>query len=118
MGPEKIRLGHRSAVSFSVSGGCYIQAFNGIEIGDDVIFAPGVKIVSSNHDPCDHRQHIKAPPIKIGNRCWVGANAIILPGVSIDDDSIVGAGAVVTKSFPKNVVLGGNPARIIRQLEE
>ena len=53
-------------------------------------------------------------PIRIGNKCWIGANAIVLPGVSLGDHVIVGAGAIVTKSFPSNCTIAGVPARIIK----
>lgn len=117
MAPDKIRLGTRSAASFAVSGGCYIQAFNGIDIGDDVIFAPGVKIISANHAEDVRSRHVAAERIAIGNGCWIGANAVILPGVTLGNNVIVGAGAVVTKSFPDNVVVAGNPARVLRQTQ-
>lgn len=53
-------------------------------------------------------------PIKIGNNVWVGTRVIILPGVEIGDNTIIGAGAVVTKSFPKDCIIGGNPAKILK----
>nr|WP_240893989.1 acyltransferase [Limisphaera ngatamarikiensis] len=106
-----ITIGRNVWKSFALSGGCYIQGINGVEIGDDTIFAPGVKIISANHDPRDYSRWIPAPPIRIGKRCWIGANAVILPGVQLGDDVIVGAGAVVTKSFPSGSVLVGVPAR-------
>jgi acetyltransferase-like isoleucine patch superfamily enzyme len=117
MHPQRIRLGRHVAISFAISGGCYIQANNGIIFGDDVIFASGVKIISANHDPSDHNRFVNSPPITIGQACWIGSNAVILPGVSLGDHVIVGAGAVVTKSFPAHAVVAGNPARIIRHLK-
>lgn len=114
--PENIRLGHRSAYCFATSGNCYIQAFNGIEFGDRVMFAPGVKIISADHDASDAlwTKHITAPSIRIGDRCWIGANAVILPGVTLGHNVVVGAGAVVTNSFPDGAVVVGNPASILR----
>ena len=96
---------------------CYIQAYNGIEIGEGTNIAPGVGIVSANHDPLDNGRHLPAPPIRIGRRCWIGMNAVILPGVTLGDNVIVGAGAVVTESVPAYSVVAGNPARLIRRLE-
>jgi len=61
---------------------------------------------------------ICAEPIRIGKKCWIGANAIILPSVELGDNVIVAAGSVVNKSFPDNIVIGGNPARVIRANKE
>lgn len=95
----------------------YIEAYNGIIIGDDTNLGPGVGLLSANHDKYDNRVHVNAPPIKIGKRCWIGMNAMILPGVELGDNTIVGAGAVVTKSFPQGYcVIAGNPADIIEHL--
>jgi len=110
-----IRAGRDVWISFAVSGGCYMQGINGIEIGDDTIFAPGVKVLSANHDPHDYQRWIQAEPIRIGRRCWIGANAIVLPGVQLGDEVIVGAGAVVTKSFPAGTVIAGVPAQVVRE---
>jgi len=119
--PEKLILFGKNQesvrFSFATSGSCYIQCNNGIEIGGGSIFAYGVKMISSNHDKKDSKKQIETEPIKIGVNVWIGANAIILPGVSIGDSSVVGAGAVVTKSFPENSVLAGNPARLIDKNE-
>jgi acetyltransferase-like isoleucine patch superfamily enzyme len=109
-----IKIGKNVWISFAVSGGCYVQGINGIEIGDNTIFAPGVKIISANHDPNDYNKWIKCSPIKIGKNCWIGANAVILPGVQLGDNVIVGAGSVVTKSFPNNCTIAGVPAKIIK----
>ena len=116
--PDRIRFGKGVETSFVVSGGCYIQGGNGIEIGEGTIFAPGVKIISANHDPENLHLWKPAKPIKIGKNCWIGANTVILPEVELGDNVIVGAGSVVTKSFPSNVVIAGNPARVIRHLSK
>ena len=99
--------------SFALSGGCYIQGGNGIYIGDDTLFAPGVKIISANHNTSDLGRWESAEPIRIGSRCWLGANAVILPGVQLGDQVVVGAGAVVTRSFPPGTVVAGVPARAL-----
>ena len=57
-------------------------------------------------------------PIKIGNNVWIGANAVVLPGVSIGDNTVIGAGSVVTKKIPANVVAVGNPCRVLREINE
>ncbi|MGB9595410.1 MAG: DapH/DapD/GlmU-related protein [Candidatus Poribacteria bacterium] len=100
--------------SFAVSGGCYFQAYNGIIIGKNFLFAPGVKIISRNKDLSDFSKNINEKPIKIGDNVWIGANAIILPGVEIGNNTVVGAGSVVTKSFGDSLVIAGNPAKIIK----
>jgi acetyltransferase-like isoleucine patch superfamily enzyme len=111
-----IKIGKNVWISFAVSGGCYIQGINGIEIEDDTIFAPGVKIISANHDARNFNKSLPAKPIKIGKRCWIAANAVILPGVRLDDNVIVAAGAVVNKSFESNSIIAGVPAKIITQV--
>ena len=115
LGTGQIKLGRNVWKSFALSGGCYVQSGNGIIIGDDTIFGPGVKIISANHDSNNHMTWKIGPPIKIGSRCWIGANAVILPGVELGDDCIVGAGAVVTKHFTHQSVLVGIPARSVRK---
>lgn len=100
-----------------LSPGVRIQAFNGVTLGRNVWVGPGVQIISANHDIEDHGRHIPASPIIIGDDCWLGANAIILPGVRLGNHVVVAAGAVVTKSFPQdNTLLAGVPARAIKQL--
>lgn len=118
MFPERITMGRFVCMSFSRSLGCYIQATNGIEFGDGVMFGPGVRIISANHDTANLR-HAWAPaePIRIGKDSWIGANAVILPGVQLGERVIVGAGAVVTKSFPSDVVIAGNPAHILKEVD-
>jgi acetyltransferase-like isoleucine patch superfamily enzyme len=111
----EVEIGRRVWLAFALSGGCYIQGGNGVRIDDDTIFAPGVKIISANHDPDDLAKALAAAPVRIGKRCWLGANAVILPGVELGDDVVVGAGAVVTKSFPTGTVLAGVPAKAIGQ---
>lgn len=114
----KVYIGKNVANSFATSGGCYIQGRNGVRIGDNTIFAPGVKIISSNHDLKDNTKHIESSPIEIGNNCWLAANVIITPGVVLGEGVVVGAGSVVTKSFPDNVLIAGVPAQVIRNLNQ
>lgn len=115
---KTVFLGKDVAKYFANSGGCYIQGINNIYIGDYTLFAPGIKIISANHNKSDFSKHDKTiGPIRIGKKCWIGANAVILPGVELGDNVIVGAGAVVTKSFPSNVIVGGVPAKIIAKNE-
>jgi len=109
-----IKIGKNVARYFANSGGCYIQGINGIYIGDNTIFGPGVKIISANHNKNNFDIHEITSPIRIGRNCWLGANSIILPGVQLGDNVIVGAGSVVTKSFTNNVTIAGNPAKITK----
>jgi len=113
--PQRVKLGRGTYPGDSP--GCYIQAINGIEIGDRTNLAPNVGIISANHDPEDNSRWLPAPPIRIGRDCWIGMNAVVLPGVELGDHTVVGAGAVVTKSFPEgHCILVGNPARVLRRL--
>lgn len=113
--PERITMSEGNRPGYSAA--CYIQATNGIVIGDRVLFAPGCSVISANHDPQDVSKHLPCRPVRIGNRCWIGAGAAILPGVELGDGVVVGAGAVVTKSFPARVVVAGVPATVIRHLD-
>ncbi len=119
IGMKNIKLSYDPTTigSFALSGACYFQALNGIELGKNFLFAPGIKLISSNHDFEDKSVISKAPPIKIGDNVWLGANVIILPGISIGSNVIIGAGSVVTKSFPDNVVIAGNPAKVLKSNE-
>ncbi len=99
------------------SPGNYIQAKNGIEIGDFTNIGPNVGIISANHDLIDNSQHTPALPVIIGKNCWIGMGAVILPEVVLGDYTIVGANSVVTKSFKEgNCVIAGNPASIVKYL--
>lgn len=90
-----------------------------VKIGNDVWIAPNVGIYTATHptDPEQRRQKLEyAKPIKIGNNVWIGGGASILPGVTIGDNSVIGAGSVVNKDIPANVVAVGNPCRVIKKL--
>eukprot|EP01119_Soliformovum_irregulare_P006584 TRINITY_DN1879_c0_g1_i1.p1 TRINITY_DN1879_c0_g1~~TRINITY_DN1879_c0_g1_i1.p1 ORF type:complete len:216 (+),score=40.18 TRINITY_DN1879_c0_g1_i1:48-650(+) len=111
-----IHMGDRVFINFN----CVILDVNKVEIGHDTMFAPNVQIYTATHPvDCVLRDTGRELgfPIKIGNHCWLGGGCIILPGVTLGDNVTVGAGAVVTKSFPSNVVIAGNPAKVIKQLE-
>lgn len=99
--------------------GCVILDCNTVEIGDNVLCAPYVQIYTAYH-PVEPDIRLTgrelAAPIKIGNNVWIGGNAIICPGVTIGDNTTIGAGSVVVKDIPANVVAAGNPCRIIRHL--
>lgn len=114
MVPERIKIGKDVRNSFALSGSCYIQGINGVSIGDHTIFAPGVKIISANHDSNDLNCWLPADPIEIGRSCWIGANVVILPGVKLGDRCVIGAGSVVTKSFPDDSKVVGVPAKRVQ----
>lgn len=115
-GFNNISYGRRTYPGYSDN--CYIQAINGIKFGSNVRIGPGVAIISANHNLDDFEKHQKADPIEIGDNCWLGARAVILPGVKLGDHVIVGAGSIVTKSFSSNCVIAGNPAIVIKQIGE
>jgi acetyltransferase-like isoleucine patch superfamily enzyme len=103
--------------SLAVSGGSYINAADGLWIGRGTIWAPNIAIVSQNHDL---ENLDEAPPtagIRIGRACWIGFGAVILPGVTLGDSTIVAANSVVRDSFPDGrAILAGSPARLVKAL--
>lgn len=112
--PEKITRGNRYP---GLSPRCYVDGRNGIIFGANTWVGPNVAIISMNHDVLDYHRYEEAPPVRIGENCWIGAHAIVLPGVELGPHTVVGAGAVVTCSFPEgDQVLGGVPACVVRKL--
>ena len=102
-----------------INEGCCFQDQGGIEIGDNALIGQQVVIATLNHDLApDKRANMIPAPVKIGNNVWIGAHATILAGVTIGDNAVVAAGAVVTKDVPANVVVGGVPAKIIKKIGE
>jgi acetyltransferase-like isoleucine patch superfamily enzyme len=123
MGCSRISLGRRVIIR----PGCVLHANSGdegadISIEDDAMLGPGVHIYVDQHrfddpnipviDQGDHR----AEPVTLKTGCWIGANALILPGVTVGTNSVIGAGSVVTKSIPDRVLAAGNPAKVIRTI--
>ena len=103
---------------FINEGSCF-QDQGGIEIGDNALIGHQVVLATLNHDLIPERRANMIPaPIKIGNNVWIGAHATILAGVTIGDNAVVAAGAVVTRDVPANCVVGGVPAKIIKKIEE
>ena len=98
---------------------CHFQDNGGIEIGDGTMFGFNVSIATLNHDLSPEKRCDATPkPVKIGKKVWIGANCTILPGVTIGDNSVIGAGSVVTKDIPKNVIAAGNPAKVIKPIKD
>ena len=87
----------------------------GITIEDDVMVAANSQLISNNHDPEEH-QILTCKPVVLKRNCWIGAGATILPGVTVGENAIVGAGSVVTKDVEPNTVVGGIPAKLIKRL--
>jgi len=92
-----------------------------IYVGDNTMFGPNVTILTATHttDPEYRKNELQYNlPVHIGKNCWICTGAIIFPGVTIGDNSVVGAGSIVTKDVPSGVLVVGNPAHILRELGE
>lgn len=126
-------LGENSTVSAPISGAaldhlkigknvfinknCLAMARGGITIEDNVMLAENVQLISNNHDVYD-RQVLTCKPVLIKEGAWIGAGATILPGVCIGKYAVVGACSVVTKDVPDYAVVVGNPAHVVKELDE
>lgn len=106
--------------NFFANFDCVILDVCKVTIGANCAMGPGVHIYTATH-PIEALERIKGPelgkPITIGNNVWVGGRAVLMPGITIGNNVTIAGGAVVTKDVPDNVVVGGNPARIIKTLE-
>lgn len=107
--------------NFFANYNCTILDNGGVKIGDNVLFAPNVSLYTVGH-PLDpelrNQEWEQAHPITIGNNVWLGGNVVILPGVKIGDNVVVGAGSVVNKNIPPNSIVVGNPAKVLRQITQ
>lgn len=114
--PEKLFLEN----DVHIGPGALIDAAGEVHIGEGTIFAPNVQIYSRTHNFDVNLQALPfdnvmlTSPVRVGRYVWVGSRAIILPGVSIGDGAVIGAGAVVAKNVPSCAIVVGNPARIVR----
>ena len=106
-----IRIGDR----VFVNSGTVVIAVEGITIGDDVALASEVVLIDSDSHGVEGRPHRQAP-IVIGDGCWLGTRAMVLPGVTLGKRVLVAAGAVVTRDVPDDCLVAGNPARVVREL--
>ncbi|WP_299167297.1 DapH/DapD/GlmU-related protein [uncultured Arthrobacter sp.] len=110
---KNITLGQR----IFLNAGCKLQDQGGVVIGDDCLIGHNVVIATLNHDlDPSKRADMHPAPVVTGRNVWVGSNATILPGVSIGDNSVVAAAAVVTRDVPANAIVVGSPARMVRSL--
>lgn len=102
-----------------INTGCRFQDQGGIHIGDHVLIGHNVVLATLNHDFAPYNRATMHPaPIHIEDRVWIGANATVVPGVTIGENSIVAAGAVVTKDVPPNTIVGGVPAKVLKRIDE
>lgn len=114
---SQIAMGARTFLNY----GCVLLDVAPIRIGADCQLATGVQLLTATHpiDPEPRRLGWEyAEPIVIGDNVWLGGAVVVCPGVTIGDDTVVGAGAVVTKDLPPCVVAAGNPARVLREIGE
>lgn len=115
-GGEHIRVGG----NVFINQNCTMYDLGGIDIGDDVMIGPNVSLITSGHpiEPSQRREFVTAAPIVIERNVWIAAGATIIGGVTVGENSVVAAGAVVTNDVPPNTLVGGNPARVIRSIDE
>ena len=107
--------------NFYVNYGCVILDCAEVNIGDNCMIGPQVGIYTACHplDPIERNRGVEfAKPITIGDNCWIGGHSTINTGVTLGNNVVVASGSVVTKSFPNNVVIGGNPAKILKLIGE
>ena len=105
--------------NFYANFDCIFLDVNTITIGDNVMFGPRVGLYTAGH-PIDKDIRIAGLeyglPITIGNNVWIGGNVVVMPGVHIGDNTIIGSGSVVTKDIPSDVIAAGNPCKVIRKI--
>lgn len=114
--------GYNITVGYNVfmNYNCCILDVMPVTIGNRVMLAPNVQIYTATHPLIAKERNSGkefAKPITIGDDVWIGGGAIICPGVTIGDRAVIGAGAVVTKDIPNDVLVGGNPAKVIKHIE-
>ncbi len=117
MSPLTVVRGNRVKIGRNVvvMNNSLFMAAGGITIEDDVMVAANVQLISNNHDLYDH-QILTCKPVRLKRNCWISAGATILPGITVGENAVVAAGAVVTKDVEDNTVVGGNPAKVIKRI--
>jgi acetyltransferase-like isoleucine patch superfamily enzyme len=113
-GGDEIRVGR----NVFVNQNCTFYDLGGLDIGDDVLIGPNVSLITASHplEPAQRRAVTIGKPIVIERNVWIAAGATIIGGVTVGENSVVAAGSVVTKDVPRNTLVGGNPARVIRSI--
>ena len=111
-----IRVGHKVFINQC----CTLYDMGGVDIADHVMMGPNVNIITTGHplEPSQRRAYVEAKPIVIEKNVWIATGATILGGVVVGENSVVAAGAVVTKDVPPNSFVAGVPAKVIRSLED
>ncbi len=110
---ERIKIGKKCIVNENV----LIEPGKGLTIGNNVVISPNTMILASDLSYSNRDKKHDSGSISIGDNVWIGAGCIILKDVTIGNRSVIGAGSVVTKSVPENVIVAGNPARIIKKID-
>lgn len=115
-GGGNIRVGR----NVFINQNCTFYDLGGITIADEVLIGPNVSLITSGHPvaPAQRREVVTASPIVIERNVWIAAGALLLAGVTVGENSVVAAGAVVTRNVPPNTLVAGNPARVVRPVEE
>lgn len=108
---HKVRIGKNVVIM----PGCLMMSAGGITIEDEAMIAANVQLITNNHD-LEERMIITCKPVRICRRAWIGAGSTILPGVTVGENAVVGAGSVVTKDVEADTIVAGNPARVIRKI--
>jgi acetyltransferase-like isoleucine patch superfamily enzyme len=103
-----------------INQNCTFYDLGGLDIADDVMIGPNVSLITSGHpvEPSRRRAFTIAKPILIERNVWIAAGATIIGGVTVGENSVVAAGSVVTENVPRNTLVGGNPARVIRSIAD
>lgn len=110
---DRMKIGNHVSIMYNF----VCMSRGGVVIEDDVSIAANTQILTNNHDEQQHRI-LLCKPVVIKRNAWIGAGVTILPGVTIGENAIVGAAAVVTKDVPVNAIVVGNPAKVMRMVEK